>query len=463
MIIWFLLLTGLILRLINLNQSLWLDEAVQAITSQRSFGYIFQEITGDFHPPLYHFLMHCWVRLFGSSEIALRVPSVLFGVGTVYVLYKINELTKLRINGLIVAIFLATSPFHIYYSQEARMYSMVTFLTAASMFFFLKINELADAKIKKSDFLVYFLFTLLALYTDYYAFLILLAQSIFLLIQKRYKFLILNSMFLILFYFPWLPMLFTQIKTGMLATQNLPEWGKLVNVSFLKALPLTFVKFSIGRITIFDKRVYAFLSGFIILIFGFLIAKGYLKGKKLLITNHQSLITLWFFVPLSVSWLASLVVPNYQPFRLILILPAYYLLTVFGINSLKPLLKKSVIVLILFVNFVSLGAYYFNPYFHREDWRGLVNFLKEQEGIAVLPSDNSNWPIRYYDPKNEIKLIYGVTRTDKTEGKVFFIRYLIPLFDPKENILAELSVLGYTKVKEISFNQIPIWEYELTD
>jgi len=128
------LLLALILRLINLNQSLWLDEAVQAITAKGSFAYIFQEIIGDFHPPLYHFLMHYWVSIFGSSEIAIRMPSVLFGVGTVWLVYKIAKIicgqwsvvsgqglgvkdhqsliTNHKSLATIAALFLATAPFH---------------------------------------------------------------------------------------------------------------------------------------------------------------------------------------------------------------------------------------------------------------------------------------------------------------------------------------------------------------
>jgi len=37
---------------------------------------------------------------------------------------------------------------------------------------------------------------------------------------------------------------------------------------------------------------------------------------------------------------------------------------------------------------------------------------------------------------------------------------LVPLFDPKEKILQSLSDRGYNKTKEISFNQIPLWEFE---
>jgi len=141
MIIVGIIVIGFILRIINLNQSLWLDEAVQAITAQNSFSYIFQEITGDFHPPFFHFLMHFWVRIFGLSEVSLRLPSVLFGVGTIYFLYKIAVYIHLKNVAILAAIFLATAPFHIYYSQEARMYSLAAFLTTGSFYFFLRILE----------------------------------------------------------------------------------------------------------------------------------------------------------------------------------------------------------------------------------------------------------------------------------------------------------------------------------
>lgn len=482
------LILAFILRLINLNQSLWLDEAVQAITAQNSIAYIFQEITGDFHPPLYYFLMHCWVLIFGSSEITLRMPSVLFGVGTVYFLYKLTMHVHSRFVAILVSLFLATAPFHIYYSQEARMYSMACFFTALSMYFFVIINELFINGLKNCQekgiprlvllarndnvlFVCYFIATTLAIFTDYYAFLVLLAQGIYLLARRKYKYLILNTCFLILCYLPWIPMFVTQIKTGMLATKMLPDWGKLVNVSFVKAVPLTLIKFTIGRITIFNKKVYAFVSTFIIFFYGFLISKGYFKGKKLLITNYQLLITLWFFVPLVVSWLASLFVPNFQPFRLLLILPAFYLLLVMGVGESEGdrRIRGIVIAIILTINLVSLSAYYFNPYFHREDWRGLVKYLQQQEdSVVILPSSASNWPIRYYDPEGKIILREGVGGVGKIkevediEGdKAYYIRYLIPLFDPNELILAKLREQGYTKTVEISFNQIPVWKYEL--
>ena len=57
MIILLILLLGLILRLVLINQSLWLDEAAQVIESARPFSEQF-DIAGDFQPPLFHLLLH---------------------------------------------------------------------------------------------------------------------------------------------------------------------------------------------------------------------------------------------------------------------------------------------------------------------------------------------------------------------------------------------------------------------
>ena len=486
MVIIIVLIVGLVLRLINLNQSLWLDEAVQALTAKNGFAYIFQEIIGDFHPPLYHFLMYFWTKIFGYSEISLRMPSVLFGIATIWMVFLISKRLKAgKYFPFAVSAFMATAPFHIYYSQEARMYSMATFLVSGSMYFFLKVisyqlsvtsyQSAVTGGMKlitnhQSLIAKYFLFTLLALYTDYYAFLVLLAQAIVILCQKKFKFFILYSLFFIL-YLPWLPMLYKQLQFGVQATNILPEWGRLVNLSFVKALPLTLVKFSIGRITIFNKFVYVGVTGVIGIIYGCLIFKGVGGWVKDGLKDVKSMIIAWFFVPVVIAWLVSLFVPNYQPFRLLLVLPAFYLMLSFGIFLLKNKTWRVLAVcFVLLVNFIPLFVYYTNPFFHREDWRGGVGYLEKQKSLAMLPSDTSSWPVRYYDPGSKINLLYGgkgISRINElsvnklTDSKIYYIRYLVPLFDSNEFILAKLSKEGYTKIKEISFNQIPVWEFEM--
>ncbi|MBU3957270.1 glycosyltransferase, partial [Patescibacteria group bacterium] len=458
------LVSALFLRLINLNQSLWLDEAVQAITSQGSFSGIFQELRGDFHPPLYHVLMWFWVHLFGSSEIILRLPSVLFGTATVYVACLIGKVvseqwlvvskkqnqppaTNHQPLPLLAAIFMATAPFHIYYSQEARNYALTTFLAALSMYYFIRVVSEQWLVVSKKQnqppttshqpLIGYLLSTTLLLYTNYFGLFILLAQALVVAIRREWRQLRMIFYCLLLFA-PDLILLRTQLLTGHQATASLPEWGRLVNVNFLKALPLTFIKFSIGRITIFNKKIYAAVAGILLAFYGTIVSKGLFSKKKPLVLLS------WLIVPIGCAWLLSFFIPNYQPFRLLLVLPAFYLLLTWGISQIRTTtIRIMVVILILLVNLVSVSVYYINPYFHREDWQGLVQFIEwqpKEEKVAILPSYNSYWPYEYYSPKKVplVGLSDGFRMVEErdleqrlqhySESTSSYIRYLVPMF-----------------------------------
>lgn len=462
------LIFGLILRLVNLNQSLWLDEAVQAITSKGSFSAIFSELQGDFHTPLYHVLMWAWVHLLGFSEIVLRLPSVFFGVATIYVVYLIakNIFSKKHLFAELSALLMAVAPFHIYYSQEARPYALVTFLTSLSMYFFLK-----------EKWVKYLVSTVLAFYASYFVLFIILTQGLIILVRKKY-FQYLYILISLLFFIPWLPMFLTQIKVGQQATMVLPEWGRLVNASFIKALPLTFIKFTIGRITIFNKIFYVVITGLLFLAYGGLITKALLVREKFKVDNSKLIIFLWLIIPVILAWLISLAVPNYQPFRLLLVLPAFYLILAIGIISFKSRILSFLAFLFIFwVSVFSFLTYYFNPYFQREDWRGVVRFIESQDKstVALLPSATSDWPWRYYSSgKVEIvgvssgareinqKDFNNLTIKQSNDLTIYYIRYLQPIFDPQEKTISWLQSLGYVKIREVSFNQIPVWEYKLS-
>jgi len=482
MAIVFILILGFLLRLVNLNQSLWLDETVQAITSKGPFLGLFTELRGDFHPPLYHFLMWVWVHMFGNGEIMMRLPSVFLGTATIYVLYLIAQklLTKKSKWPLIVALFLATAPFHIYYSQEARTYALTAFLATLSTFSFMKmIDKKNSQKQGQKSIPFYILSTVLLLYADYYGLFVFLAQIVAILFIFRRKFIQKRKAFIIttLFFLPCLPLLWAQLKVGLQATNLLPEWGRLVNLGFLKALPLTFIKFSIGRITIFNKTIYAAVTAVLFLIYGLILLNGFLKNKKLRINNLSLVVLFWLLGPLFLAWLISLFIPNYQPFRLLLVLPAFYLLLVYGISKFPS--KKTAIILtvvVLAVNLLSLGVYYFNPYFHREDWRGAITYIEEKgngKSVALLPSQTSHWPYDYYSEKKVPLMtaakVFGVvkkqtltnlfTNGEKPE-KIYYLYYLPDLFDPQNLIPNWLDSQKFVKIEEVSFNQLKIQKWQ---
>ena len=470
------IILGLILRLININQSLWLDETVQAITSKGTFLNLFVELQGDFHPPLYHLLMWGWAHLFGNGEIAMRIPSVLFGTATIWVVYLIaknlfpQKLSiihyPLSIPG-IASLFLATAPFHVYYSQEARTYAMTAFFATLSTYWLLRLMSQQKLSFK----IAYIFSTALLLYSDYYGLFVFLAQVIAILIILRKK--ITKFLFpwlgVVVLFLPCLPLLWIQLKTGSQATAFLPEWGRLVNLSFLKVLPLTFIKFSIGRITIFNKTFYAFVSAFLLIVYGLILLKGFLKGRKFFIDTCRWVILLWFLIPVVVAWLLSFFIPNYQPFRLLLVLPAFYLLLALGISGISSIkIRTMASAFIILVNLISLGVYFKNPFFHREDWRGAVNFIEENGGektIVLLPSYTSHWPYTYYS-QGKVKLIgvgqeiKPVSEKDLEESNlsssttIYYIYYLADVFDPQGLVISWLEKEKFVKIGEVSFNQI---------
>src|SRR3989338_1092025 len=91
--IWLILLLGLILRLISLNQSLWLDEAINtlAVKNYSFFNLITEYAKADFHPPGWFITLWFWTKLAGYSEISVRIPSVLFGALAIWFTYLIGK------------------------------------------------------------------------------------------------------------------------------------------------------------------------------------------------------------------------------------------------------------------------------------------------------------------------------------------------------------------------------------
>ena len=121
-----LIAVGLVLRLLWLGAAeLWYDECFTLLLTRLPISQMIQATAGDTHPPLYYVIMWGWVGLFGESEIALRLPSVLAGVACIpvawYTLQAIGVQPKVA---TLAAVWVAVGPSQIYFSQEARMYTI---------------------------------------------------------------------------------------------------------------------------------------------------------------------------------------------------------------------------------------------------------------------------------------------------------------------------------------------------
>jgi hypothetical protein len=88
----------------------------------------------DQHPPLYYLLLHYWIAFKGDASYSVRMLSVFFGTATIPIIYLIGKRMSGALVGLAAAIFLAFSPFNLYYAQETRMYTLLTFNVAVAMY-----------------------------------------------------------------------------------------------------------------------------------------------------------------------------------------------------------------------------------------------------------------------------------------------------------------------------------------
>jgi hypothetical protein len=108
---------------------LWLDEALSVNIARLPISHIPAALSHDGSPPLYYVLLHIWMRLFGTSDIAVRALSGLISVATLPLFWVAGR----RLGGRTVAwvtFFLAlTSPFAINYATSARMYSLMVLLS----------------------------------------------------------------------------------------------------------------------------------------------------------------------------------------------------------------------------------------------------------------------------------------------------------------------------------------------
>ncbi len=128
------LVLGAWLRLLNLDKkSLWYDEAFSlAIVDQPSLGAVVRTCRDAVHPPVYHLL------LYGANRgiptiVGLRVFSVVLGLGAILLSFGLGRVLRDPVSGLYMAGGVAVSPLAVHYSQELRMYALLSVLTVAQL------------------------------------------------------------------------------------------------------------------------------------------------------------------------------------------------------------------------------------------------------------------------------------------------------------------------------------------
>lgn len=220
--------------------ALWTDEAFSLWMARHSLPEIWRwTMRLDAHPPLYYIVLHYWLIL-GDRETALRALSAIVGALTIPVAYLLGRTVGGERLGLLTALFLALSPFHLWYDQEARMYPLLMLAATCAL---LGLALMLREPSKRGGWALYIVGTIAALWTEHSAALLLLSANVLVVLVRRPV--LRSGAFLrrwaaaqgliLIFWSPVLVMLLHQLAAGTAGPTSPTGWGVALSL-----LPDTF-------------------------------------------------------------------------------------------------------------------------------------------------------------------------------------------------------------------------------
>lgn len=410
---------GAALRLFQIGaQSLWLDELFSVFLSRRDFAQIVSGTAQDTMPPLYYLLLHIALQL-GSDETAARAISFLFSVATIPLFYQFTrELFNARV-AVFVVLLLVLNPLHIFYAQEARMYTMLTFFVLAAIYSFLHAWRNKSAR----AWIWFGIFQALAFYTHSMAFLNLVPIDIFVLTQPHFlrqcwRGLVTAHLILFALFIPWLFVFFQQanrVQQGF--------WGVPPSPSVLLSTMYLFLFGSALPVFAVPLALYAALA---LLIFALI---AWIRTIRLGQADADALsfaVCLFLIPPVSL-YLLSLVRPIYVERAVLPSSLGLYLLFAWSFARAEPqILNKVLGIATILLMIFALVYYYFEPSEYKPQTRLAASVLAEQfqpTDVIAHTSDSSALAFSYYKPSLPNHFLlgdpdYAATTTRGQSGRI---------------------------------------------
>jgi mannosyltransferase len=130
---------ALALRIPGLNSCMWLDEVLTMVRFARPpLAQIVSSFPDQNQHMLYSLMAHVSLSIFGEHVWALRVPSVLFGVASIWALFLLGRRLIGERPALLACALMTVSYHHIWFSQNARGYMGLLFFTLIATWLWLE-------------------------------------------------------------------------------------------------------------------------------------------------------------------------------------------------------------------------------------------------------------------------------------------------------------------------------------
>ncbi|NLE44132.1 MAG: hypothetical protein GX620_05390 [Chloroflexi bacterium] len=316
------------------GRSLWWDEIINVYIERQSIRGIFASLSGkpgfyqDIHPPLYHLMMHAWITLVSTSNLAMRLPSALFGLLSVALTYRVGHRLGGRSLARSAAYLMAMSAGGLMYLRMGRYYAMTCALGLLSTWLFLRVWTLP----RLSNWLLYSAVALAMYYTDYLVVTVLATHTLYALWSgwKHRRAIVVRlaimQVVVGLLFTPWLPSMFAQVGwAGKVAQADLA----FSPAGYLMKIVFPFLSFTAGE-TLFPWEIPAIAS---YAAFGLMLILGITQNP--LAREHFLLLLLLVSIPLlGTITVISILLPTIPfigvPNRTLFALPYFSMLAASG-------------------------------------------------------------------------------------------------------------------------------------
>ena len=372
---------------------------------------------------------------------------------------------------------LAISPFHIWYSQEARQYMLLAVLTTAASI------ELWNCLHGKKRWWLYGLFSILAIYTQYFAVFVFIAHGLVVILWSHYKRIrhilfrwIVAMVVTGIAFAPWLPTAINQFLHHTMPWIGEPGAGDIRDVALILML---------GNGVAFFPTTFRSIALAALLIITTWIIFRYIRNKQDIRWGF-TFTGIWVLIPFIIISFMAAFYPVFQVKQYLFIL-APLMLVIVGIVVASPRPWGGLLfTCLVLVNGLTTG--YQQSVLSKDDWRGVANYINTNYISGDLVFGNpaasslaldlySQNPFSFSGYPQDYDILTGgwtgqpltpqsadVEMTNATYGykRVWLVEFYPQFWDAHEYLSRWLAVHG-TIIDDRLFGRIKLRLYELTN
>ncbi len=412
LVVFFILILAVFLRFYNFFEIPYTFDELSALnrTTYDSFPELIEKgILNDGHPALIQVFLYYWVRIFSYSEYIVKLPFLLCGLISVWLVFTIGKKWFSETTGILSAAFMATIQFTIMYSQIARPYA--TGLCFVLLFVYFWTNTVLEKKNNLIHWIGFSVSAALCAYDHYFslfsAMLVAVSGLLFISRQQMLKYLLFNVLAAILF-LPHLKITLHQLSLGGL------NWLPVPDISFFS-----------------DYFGFIFhYSLFLIAFFILLIITGiYFHFKYQANSLRKSLIIIgiaWFVLPLLTGYLYSIYDKPVLQFSVLIFSVPFLFISAFSFfPALKPRINALlVIALVCFTIPTLIFSRQYYRFFYNQGYGAIAKnqialLDSVKQPVALIINGYEPIFLQYYSFKYDHKIPCNLYVFDKFNNKQF--------------------------------------------